>query len=608
MTIPRTRLALILGAAGCTAVFLAGAPSSFAATIGVNANSQVSGDNQCSLEEAIASMNQAQNFDACSASGAYGTNDQINIPAGSAYSVNVGLAFSHALIISGADLASTVLTFKTVSGTTSDAMHVISGNPLVIQNLTLKGAATNLDDAIYSKDTPVTLSNVRVTGFSNGAIINLSGTLTIDSSTIDTNGSAGPPEPSGGGITNSGSLTLTNSIVRDNIGVAGGGIRGTYPGDNTITGSTFTGNSGSKSGGALYNSSEATTITSCTFANNVNTIPGPNQGGGAIFNTYDMDENGQPVQGHLDILDSTLNNNGSAASGFFGGAIFNEAYLRVTYSTVALNNADVGGGIYHRQNPTVLILAYLELDNVTVAYNSALSSGGGALEDPLTVVGSVIVQATIVALNTAPAYPDFQGFLRDPSLISLIPDPDLFSNGSGITDLGSFNGEAVNDIVSSAPQLGNLAMNGGPTSTICPTSGSSPAVDKCPQATTGYLTPSGQDQRGFPEPVDGKGDGTAIRDIGACEFNPSETGSLSGVGGATGAPPDGGSSAGGGAGGAAGGSPSGQTGSGSTAGGCSCDVGGTGSVNPHVAAVCLGICVCVLLRRRRAAGRRFGVD
>jgi hypothetical protein len=68
-----------------------------------------------------------------------------------------------------------------------------------------------------------------------------------------------------------------------------------------------------------------------------------------------------------------------------------------------------------------------------------------------------------------------------------------------------------------APELGALAANGGPTRTLLPVD-SSPLVDAIPNASCGMGLATGisTDQRGFPRP----GEPTAPCDVGAVEVQP----------------------------------------------------------------------------------------
>src|SRR6185437_2782439 len=108
---------------------------------------------------------------------------------------------------------------------------------------------------------------VQVLSIASGTAVNLN-KLTI------TNGSG---NPSGGGITNAGTLTVTNSTFSGNTaGVSnGGGIDN--EGTLTVASSTFTGNSAFR-GGAMYMNAGSATLTNVTMAGNTAA------GGGGIYN------------------------------------------------------------------------------------------------------------------------------------------------------------------------------------------------------------------------------------------------------------------------------------------------------------------------------------
>ena len=111
--------------------------------------------------------------------------------------------------------------------------------------------------------------------------------MSIDESTISHNTAVG------GGITNTGTLTLTNSTISDNSGNGGAGI-GNW-GDLTIINSTISGNvasGGSSLGGGGIDNYGATYITNATISGNVSHF------GGGILN---HDEFGGTVE-----LDNTI--------------------------------------------------------------------------------------------------------------------------------------------------------------------------------------------------------------------------------------------------------------------------------------------------------------
>jgi hypothetical protein len=81
--------------------------------------------------------------------------------------------------------------------------------------------------------------------------------------------------------------------------------------------------------------------------------------------------------------------------------------------------------------------------------------------------------------------------------------------------------DAPGDQLDVNPLLAGLSNNGGPTATHRLLAGS-PAIDGGNPA--GCLDAAGYvltiDQRGFPRPLDGNGDGSAVCDVGAYEYDP----------------------------------------------------------------------------------------
>jgi CSLREA domain-containing protein len=102
-------------------------------------------------------------------------------------------------------------------------------------------------------------------GLVGGGIEN-SGTLTITNCTITGNST---PNGTGGGILNGGTLTVTNSTITGNSASnSGGGIRN-LSGTLTVTNSTITGNSATLGGGGIVNNAGATvTVTNTIVAGN----------------------------------------------------------------------------------------------------------------------------------------------------------------------------------------------------------------------------------------------------------------------------------------------------------------------------------------------------
>src|SRR6516165_965871 len=133
----------------------------------------------------------------------------------------------------------------------------------------------------------------------------------------------------GGGIDNSGTLTVTSSAFSANAaGTYGGGIYNN--GTLTVTGCTFSGNSAGYGGGGIENEGMLT-LTSSTFTtNSVNAY----NGGGIENANY----------GTLAVTNSTLSGN---TAWTLGGGICNDlhATATVTSCTISANSAHSGGGI-----------------------------------------------------------------------------------------------------------------------------------------------------------------------------------------------------------------------------------------------------------------------
>src|SRR6266852_4664818 len=202
----------------------------------------------------------------------------------------------------------------------------ITSTLTITKNLTLNGSGQNVtldggnSTQVLSVNSGVTFNLKALTiahgsAFGGGGISN-SGTETISNSTFANNSAN-----NGGGISNSGTVTISNSTFANNSTTTahGGGI--SNGGTVTISNSTFANNSASGLGGGLINGSGASvSISNSTFSGNSSA-----QGGGGISNG-----------GTVTISNSTFANN-SAPSGS-GGGLFNSSTISIGGSIVA-NNA-----------------------------------------------------------------------------------------------------------------------------------------------------------------------------------------------------------------------------------------------------------------------------
>jgi hypothetical protein len=132
----------------------------------------------------------------------------------------------------------------------------------------------------------VTLNGLTITGGNSagGGGISNSGTLTVTNSTISGNTTTG----GGGGISNAGALTVTTSTISGNSSSLGGGLDNGGSGNLTLTNSTVSGNNanrpGSRSGGGINNGGLATLINVTLVGNTAGSSGGGfNNQGGATF-------------------------------------------------------------------------------------------------------------------------------------------------------------------------------------------------------------------------------------------------------------------------------------------------------------------------------------
>ncbi len=275
-------------------------------------------------------------------------------------------------------------------------------------------------------------------------------------------------------------LTISNTQA-GNVTVSGGNAFGVFvvASGATVTINNLTISNGNNSG--IFNNGGTLSIANSTISNN--TAAG---GGGGIFNN-----------GTLTVTSSTVSGNtagtGNAPPNYGGGIFSNAGAVTITNSTITNNMAGFGGGGISNRNT-----ATLSVTSSTISNNTA-GSGGGGIDQ---FGGTTTLSNTIVALNTAPAGPDFSGSFTS-SGYNLIGS----NAGATFTPMSS-------DQVNIDPLLGPLQNNGGLTSTRALLVGS-PAIDKGNTALT-------TDQRGSTRPVDDPAstNGTGnLSDIGAFEFN-----------------------------------------------------------------------------------------
>jgi hypothetical protein len=279
----------------------------------------------------------------------------------------------------------------------------------------------------------------------------------------------------GGGIYNSGTLTVTNSTISNNSAESGGNVE------------SF--------GGGIYSYGGQATVTDSTISGNVAGI------GGGICNS--AGPNDAEPGGALTVSDSTLSGNSSY---YEGGAIFSQGNtdgygdgVTLYYSTITGNSSAGygGGGIYND-------LGQVTMYNSTVTGNTSTGNSGGGIYTINTTspLNTLALYNSIVAGNSAVGtlygYADVSGSA-------------YVDNGGNLADQSSSGTSPI------TPGLAVLGNYGGPTQTMVPLPGS-PAM--CAGLAGNIAAGVTTDQRGYPNKntsYAGYSSGGPCVDIGAVQ-------------------------------------------------------------------------------------------
>ncbi len=332
----------------------------------------------------------------------------------------------------------------------------------------------------------------------------------------------------GGGIWNeSGTLTLTNSTVRDNVSWDfGGGIYNNTGQTTTLINSTVSGNLAFfADGGGLYNYGGTLNITDSALSGNVAV-----GGGGGILNT-----NFPPFDwGILTVTNSTIGTNNDGVLG--GGGLYNWGGIATFIDTTVSGNLSTsgdGGGITNDQGDLTIerttvsgnVPALINgvggifqagtalLTNATVSSNTGIGLGNGCNPAFITtIISSTISSNTDTGLvNCFGAVTLRNTILSGNTNTDCINGGILSSSGYNLDSDNTCGLASAGDMPNTNPMLGPLQDNGGPTFTHALLAGS-PAID------TGSNTACpATDQTGSQRPMDGDADGIFTCDIGAFE-------------------------------------------------------------------------------------------
>jgi predicted outer membrane repeat protein len=292
----------------------------------------------------------------------------------------------------------------------------------------------------------------------------------------------------GGGIENSGTLTLDASLVASNSAeTTGGGIFSN--GDLTITDSSV----------------ESNVVTSRLFAS----------GGGGIA----IAGNAGTSAGRTSIGRSSIVSNRSATAG--GGVLTDDAELTLTNVTIASNTAERsnGGGLLVRTTGTS---KQSTLTSVTITGNAAPSGNGGGLKTT-TSTAQLRLTNSIIASNTARTSPAVEGLITsDGNNLFGQPSPTLTTwrtLAAGVADFDQIGTAQV----PLDPQLLPLKRSTGVVQARAPISGGRSSNDDLAGTATLALTP------GLPivystvelEPNNSRGEAMRLDDRGwSLDFDP----------------------------------------------------------------------------------------
>ncbi len=338
--------------------------------------------------------------------------------------------------VSGVDCSLREAVNAANAGATNDAINFLipAGNTgctsgVCTITLTLGALVVN------SASTAGTLTIINATGASNLQIsgnntsrvfsVNSGGNLTINGVTI-TNGRTGSND--GGGISNNGTLTLTNSTVSGNTATnEGGGIYNLAGSQMTLTNSKVSGNT-ANNGGGIFNEEGDLNLTSVTVTNNRSTSTDcANCAGGISSNPLDITNLKNTI-----VAGNTADS--ASASPDFGGVVSSTSSYNI------IGNGQGMTGITNGTNGNQVGSSLMPIDPKL----GALANNGGATQTHALLSDSpAIDKGSSFGLST-----DQRGFARpfdNPSITN--------ATGGDGADIGAFERQT-------APTAATVSISG----------------------------------------------------------------------------------------------------------------------------------------------------
>jgi hypothetical protein len=275
------------------------------------------------------------------------------------------------------------------------------------KTITLAGTQLALSDTALSTSITGPAPGVTVSGGGLSRVFQVDASVTASLSGLTITG--GSVTGLGGGVSNSGTLTMTDcTIMGSGASTKGGGLANLSGDTATLIDCTISGNAASAQGGGIE-SYGLLTLNACDVSGNV-------AGGGGGVNS----------QGAASLIAMNTTISGNSASGLGGGLAANST-ATLTNCTISGNTAGTGGGILeyvstmtltnctvtdnHATDDAGIYMRFgsLQLSDSTVSANTANAVGG--IGNPKTS-GSLTIKNTIVSGNSATTGPDIVGTIN----------------------------------------------------------------------------------------------------------------------------------------------------------------------------------------------------
>jgi hypothetical protein len=359
-------------------------------------------------------------------------------------------------------------------------VNVAASGDLTLNRVTLAGSTSRYayDQGIRNLGR-ITLNDSAISG--GAGLLNSGGVAVLQGSRV-TGTRPNWGEQLGGGISNvaAGTLVVTNSVISGNQAFQGGGIDNGASSTATLTDSTVADNEIFYGAGGGIRNAGSLIVLGTTIANNAA------YGGGGITNS---------VGGTVTVQRSTISGNSIKGSRSYsaGGGILNGGALEILNSTISDNGSGAsfrGGGVSSGCSGCANVARLTILDS-TVTGNIA---GGYLLEGGGIYVGSgtLTLKRSIVSGN--------HGWTREIDVkpgVSIVADEFNVLGHDGDAGVTGFVPGSTDIVPNDSPEaiLLPLADNGGGTKTHALAIGS-PALDASPDDAACPAT----DQRGNPRP------------------------------------------------------------------------------------------------------------